>query len=251
MSKIPTSVTQKHFEIYIDPLLSKAKRGYVSKVPLFKIFNYILYWLHTGCQWYRLPIDPDYENPGQKECSYHAVYYHYRKWSKDGSLKKVWEASIQIMKQELELSHINLDGTHIIAKKGGEEVAYQGRKKSKTSNILPVLDGKGYVIGTIPVISGNHNDSFNLKIHLQDVFRDMKSLGLSINGSYFNADKAFDTKDSREVCFNHGLIPNIPENQRNRKKTNEVERDFLIKMYTKNVLLLSVALHGLTNLSVY
>ncbi len=155
------------------------------------------------------------------------------------------------MKQELELSHINLDGTHIIAKKGGEEVAYQGRKKSKTSNILPVLDGKGYVIGTIPVISGNHNDSFNLKIHLQDVFRDMKSLGLSINGSYFNADKAFDTKDSRKVCFNHGLIPNIPENQRNRKKTNEVERDFLIKMYTKNVLLLSIALHGLTNLSVY
>ena len=25
--------------------------------PLYKVFNYILYRLHTGCQWGRLPID--------------------------------------------------------------------------------------------------------------------------------------------------------------------------------------------------
>ena len=28
----------------------------------------------------------------------------------------------------------------------------------------------------------------------------------------------FDVKDARKVCFNHGLVPNIAENKRNRKK---------------------------------
>ena len=85
MSTIPTSITEKQFEEHISPKLRKAKRGYVSKIPLYKIFNYILYWLHTGCQWEQLPIAPDPEQPEKPEISYHAVYYHYRKWSKDGS----------------------------------------------------------------------------------------------------------------------------------------------------------------------
>ena len=45
----------------------------------------------------------------------------------------------------------------------------------------------------------------------------MKRLGLDIRGAFFNADKAFDTKAARKTCFNHGLIPNIDVNKRNRK----------------------------------
>ena len=46
----------------------------------------------------------------------------------------------------------------------------------------------------------------------------MKQHGFTIRGAFFNADSAFDTKDARKVCFNYGLIPNIAENKRNRKK---------------------------------
>ena len=67
MSTIPTSVTEKQFDAYIRPYLSTARRGYESKIPLYKIFNYILYRLHTGCQWARLPIDPDPEQPEKKK----------------------------------------------------------------------------------------------------------------------------------------------------------------------------------------
>jgi hypothetical protein len=67
MSTIPTSLTKKQFDAYIRPYLSTAKRGYESKIPLYKIFNYILYRLHTGCQWKRLPIDPDADNPEKKK----------------------------------------------------------------------------------------------------------------------------------------------------------------------------------------
>jgi len=218
MSTIPTSITEEQFERHISPCLSKAKRGYVSKIPLYKIFNYILYWLHTGCQWPQLPIDPDPSEPEKKELSYHAVYHHYRKWSKDGSLEQVWESSIKAIEAELNLSEINLDGSHTIAKKGGQSVIYQGRKKAKTCNILPISDGNGFIIASTRIIAGNHNDAFNLKPHLQQAFKQMKGLGLSFSGTYFNGDSAFDTKDARKTCFNHGLIPNMAENKRNRKK---------------------------------
>ena len=117
----------------------------------------------------------------------------------------------------LNLSELNLDGSHAIAKKGGESVAYQGRKKAKTTNILPVTDAQGYIIASTALVAGNHNDAFSLKEHLECAFKAMKRLGLHIQGAYFNADSAFDTKEARKVCFNYGLIPNIAENKRNRK----------------------------------
>ena len=78
MSTIPTSVTEKQFNEHIRPHISTAKRGFECQIPLYKIFNYILYRLHTGCQWHRLPIDTD-ATSRKKEISFHAVYYHFRK----------------------------------------------------------------------------------------------------------------------------------------------------------------------------
>ena len=97
MSTIAISLTEKQVDEHIRPYISTAKRGFESKIQLFKIFNYILYRLHTGCQWYQLPIVAEPGNPDKKEISYDAVYYHFRKypkgmiWSRDGSLRKVWE----------------------------------------------------------------------------------------------------------------------------------------------------------------
>ncbi|HIC86186.1 MAG TPA: hypothetical protein EYP06_07835 [Desulfobacterales bacterium] len=121
------------------------------------------------------------------------------------------------MQCDLDLSQLNLDGSHTIAKKGGESVAYQGRKRAKTSNILPITDANGYILASTGLIAGHHNDAFNLKAHLQAAFKSMKQLGLPLTGAFFNADSAFDTHAARKVCFNHGLIPNIAENRRNRK----------------------------------
>lgn len=67
MSTIPVSLTQEQFEQYIRPGLSVAKRGYECQIALYKVFNYILYRLHTGCQWARLPIDSAADNPQKKK----------------------------------------------------------------------------------------------------------------------------------------------------------------------------------------
>ena len=116
--KIPTEVTETQFVQHIDPYLSKAKRGYVSEQPLYKIFNYVLYKLYTGCQWPALPIEkgPD----GLPLMSYQVPYYHFRKWSQDGSLQRLFDASIVSIRGELHFSELNLDGSHSAAKKGAK-----------------------------------------------------------------------------------------------------------------------------------
>ncbi len=71
MSTIPTSLTEEQFNVHINPYLSKAKRGYVCRIPLYKVFNYTLYYtlyhLHTGCQWERIPIDADPQDLQKKK----------------------------------------------------------------------------------------------------------------------------------------------------------------------------------------
>jgi transposase len=178
--------------------------------------------LHSVSAAHGLPVGQaaDHARPtrgDQKEISWQAVYYHFRKWSADGSLEKVWQASIQTVQDDLDLSQLNLDGSHALAKKGGESVAYQGRKRAKTSNILPILTANDYIVASTGIVAGNHNDAFNLKPQLQTAFKSMKRLGLTIAGAFFNADSAFDTREARRVCFKHGMIPNIAENKRNRK----------------------------------
>jgi hypothetical protein len=42
---------------------------------------------------------------------------------------------------------------------------------------------------------------------------------LSLYRSYLNLVGGFDSKSNRKVIFNAGMIPNIPENPRNRKTT--------------------------------
>ena len=110
------------------------------------------------------------EDPTHPKISFDSVYYHYRKWSKDGSLKAVWEHSILTIVPDLDLSPLNLNGTHTIAKKGGEAVPYQEREKAKTSNILPILDANGYMVTTSEIVAGNHNNAYEFKANLRDAF---------------------------------------------------------------------------------
>ena len=130
----------------------------------------------------------------------------------------MWQLSILSVQDDLDLSELNLDGTHSIAKKGGDSVAYQGRKKAKTSNILPLMDANGYIVASTDIVEGNYHDAFEIKEQLPCAFKSLKRLGLDICGAFFNADSAFDTTAARKTCFNHGVVPNIPENKRNRKK---------------------------------
>ncbi len=133
--EIPTKLTEAQFQEYIEPHLSKAKRGYVSGQPLYKIFNYILYKLSTGCQWDAVPIETTAD--GQPSISYQVPYYHFRKWSRDGSLQRLFDASILTIKGELNLSELNLDGSHSAAKKGVKQSAIKAARKLRPVTFCP------------------------------------------------------------------------------------------------------------------
>ena len=154
----------------------------------------------------------------KKEISWQAVYYHWQKWNAAGCFEQIWHHSLACIQDELDCSHVNLDGSHTLAKKGGESVVYQHRKRAKTSNILPISDAKGFILASTGIVAGNRHDAFNLKSNLQTAFKSIKRKGIQLAGTYFNADSAFDTKEARKVCFNHGLIPNMDENKRNQKR---------------------------------
>ena len=68
-------------------------------------------------------------------------------------------------------------------------------------------------------MAGNHNDSYELKTTIKTLFADLNRCGLDYRGAYFNADSSFDTREARKMLWNRGVIPNIPENIRNRKTT--------------------------------
>jgi len=65
-SPIPTSLTEKQFDQHVRPNISVAKRGFECSIPMYKVFNDILYNLHTGCQWEMLLIEPDPDDPRKK-----------------------------------------------------------------------------------------------------------------------------------------------------------------------------------------
>ncbi len=179
--------------------------------------------LHPETSVYGLPVESIADctrssSSRKKEISWQAVYYHWQKWNAAGCFEQIWQHRIRLIQNELDCDHLNLDGSHAIAKKGGQSVVYQHRKRAKTSNILPITDAQGFILASRGISAGNRHDAFNLKTNLQVAFKAIKRLGIHLTGTFFNADSAFDTRDARKVCFNHGLIPNMAEHKRNRKR---------------------------------
>lgn len=70
---------QWHYLAKLLPVQEAGQRGRPLELDVREVVNAIFYVLRTGCQWHMLPHD--FPNPN-------SVYYHYRKWCKDGT----WEA---------------------------------------------------------------------------------------------------------------------------------------------------------------
>src|SRR5262247_3424598 len=53
-----------------------------------------------------------------------------------------------------------------------------------------------------------------------------KQVGVDLRGAYLNLDGGFDSTRNRKGIFNAGMIPNIKENPRNRKRTKRGRKRF-------------------------
>lgn len=202
----------------ILPHLPTAKRGYKCKAQLSDLVNSILYKLKTGIQWAYLPVDSLFSGI---KLSYKTVFNRYRKWCKLGAWHNCWTSILSKHRHLLDLSSADIDGSHSSALRGGEEVAYQGRKKRKTSNAIFLSDRNGIPLAMSTPCAGNHNDLFNIEKSINEIVFTLNQANISVAGLFINADAGFDGDKLFKVFDRYEIFPNIPENKRNSGKSIE------------------------------
>ena len=211
------------FEIL--PHLSVAKRGYATKSDLSEIIQCILYKLKTGCQWHTLPVSSIFT---RTVLSYKTVYGHFRKWSMNGEWKKVWTIILERYKSFLDMSSVDLDGSHTATLRGGECCGYQGRKKRTTTNAIYVTDRQGIPLAMSTPVSGSRNDLHNISEVLQGLFADLRSSGLAVSRLFLNADAGFDSVQFRRDCQQQEVFPNVAFNKRRGTQRDDELLDELL-----------------------
>jgi hypothetical protein len=72
----------------------------------------------------------------------------------------------------------------------------------------------------------NATDMVRLPDGLNAWKRITKMTGVVLAGAYLNLDAGFDSTDHRKMIFNAGMIPNIKENPRNRKRAKRGRKRF-------------------------
>jgi hypothetical protein len=112
-NRIPTKVSRQDFNRYIAPYLQQPKKGPQPKLSLYKIFNDILYVLHTGLQWQQLKTT-------RNELHFTNVDKWHNRWAKEGSYHALFDASVMHLHatEQLDPSVLQGDGSNTVVKKG-------------------------------------------------------------------------------------------------------------------------------------
>lgn len=115
---IPTTLTEKEFNEFVLPHLTKGSRGPDTKLTFHVIFNYILKLMYTGCQWKELPIEKD--EGGKTEIHHTRIFKTFKRWVEDGCFENIFSGSVSKLfaNNLLDVSVIHGDGTTTSAKKG-------------------------------------------------------------------------------------------------------------------------------------
>jgi len=127
MNKLPIYISDTDFTDYVLPNLSHKLNHNRLKVSYHYLFNTILYVLKSGSSWRIL-------NPENQLVTWKNIYYHYNKWSSDGSFERLFLNTHQIMKASLALECIQLDGSHTPSKKGRPTLRGKTLKIGCTNN---------------------------------------------------------------------------------------------------------------------
>ncbi|MDO7874582.1 IS5 family transposase [Hymenobacter sp. ASUV-10] len=196
---------------WILPYLPARSGGRRAAADPAEVVGAICYKLKTGCQWRWLPVKALFTG---EPLSWQGVYYPFNAWGKQGAWKNLWLSSVPLPRRTLDLSSVQLDGSHTLAKNGGAAIGYQGRKAGRTTNALFLADNQGLPLAMATPQAGNQHDTFELERVFAELCSLLEAAELRLDGLFLNADKAFDATALRQACVRRGIEANIPRNRR-------------------------------------
>lgn len=200
------------------PPLSKGTRGPQPGVDLVDVVQAISHRLKTGCRWRFLPVREFFEKGTIK---WGGGYHHHRQWIKDGSWRTAWIEVLKANHSSLDLSSMQLDGSQTPAKKQGEAIGYQGRKKCRTTNALFLCDNNGRPLSMATPQAGNHNDLFEIQTLFDELCALLTEAGIELRGVFLNAAAGFDAEELRKACAEKQIEVNVDQNPRKGKALSE------------------------------
>jgi len=160
-----SEMREKQWERLLSLLPKQQGAGRPLELDLRQVINAIFYVLVTGCQWRNLPND--YPNP-------QSVYYHYRKWSQDGTWQRINQAMVYLERRALgRFAHPSagiIDSQSIKISDQGGISAYDGNKKIKGRKRHLLVDTLGNLLEVV-VTAANVNDRDGAKLLLTKVER--------------------------------------------------------------------------------
>jgi hypothetical protein len=122
-----------------------------------------------------------------------------------------------LVAEHLDVTIIHGDGTTTAAKKGGDNIGFNGHKKIKGDKVVAFCDRNCNVIAPFVAAPGNHSEAPLLRAALPNVMRIARSVGLELQGTIVSLDGGYDCRQNRKAIFNRGMVPNINANPRGRK----------------------------------
>lgn len=213
---------------WILPHLSVGERGPDCQAERLEVVEAILYKLKTGCQWRMLPVKQFFTHTA---LSWSGVYHHFNEWRKDGSWKALWLTLLRLNRPRLDLSSVQLDGSHTRTRCGGAAIGYQGRKAARTSNMLFLADNTGQPLACAHPQAGNHHDLFDITAVFAELCELVEAAQISLEGVFLNADSGFDAQVLRTDCFRRGIEANIAPNPRSTQREAAEEPYFDDELY--------------------
>jgi hypothetical protein len=106
-----------------------------------------------------------------------------------------------------------------VAKKGGDNIGFNGHKQIKGDKVVVFCDRNCNVIAPFVAAPGNYNESPLLRDALPIVTRVARSVGIDLRGTIVSLDGVYDCRQNRKAIFNRGMVLNINANPRSRKFT--------------------------------